>query len=181
MPKPSEEQVLSGWDEGLDFAEQKTRLEQSVITTRNQVLKAKWAILLIQLVNGSRIGEAVAAALEYAEHSKREVRVRAEKRQDNYMRLMIIPKVVRRYPDLKEVILGLNAAYGLTHVMVDFARRRGGFRSHGQRYAFITDVSDKEDRPAEFIAKMTGQKDAKVVIRYISQKKAEQALRERVN
>jgi hypothetical protein len=86
------------WDKAGD----KYTFESMLNVLRTKMEKSKndkeytyWAILLTQLVNGARIGEAVTAFLEFAKTGRREVRVRVEKQKAENLRLVIIPENIR--------------------------------------------------------------------------------------
>ena len=171
-----QELAFSGWDKNLDLKNTKQVLQEH-LTVRDKRKKAFFAILLVQLLNGSRVGEAVLAMRQWAEDGKKEQRVRVEKRKDKFMRLMIIPKEVRKSKQLKEWIL--NSEYmDLTDAVIQFSRRHLNWNTHALRYAFISDMS--EDTQPQVIAKLTGQKSLDMILRYTSTRKGEQKLRERI-
>jgi len=66
------ERVKSGWDSGLDYLE----TYQRILSHLNRTRKPQDVVLLIQLRNGSRIGEAVEALREFCNTGKTEVLVR---------------------------------------------------------------------------------------------------------
>lgn len=169
-----------GWDRGVDFDAEKARIIEAITTTRNRVEKAFYAIALVQLTNGTRRNEALNACFKWLEEGKREVRIRAQKRKDKYMRLVGIDPILYKYDSIKKGIADIQAMARPHDAYYYFCKSRLGHNTHCMRYAFISDVSNKDKHPAEFIAKMTGQKDSKVVVRYIQQKGAEDALRRRL-
>lgn len=172
--------MFYGWEKGLDFEETKIRLDTLVEETRDRWEKTMYGILLTDLVNGSRIGEAIDGIMLWAEGGKREVRVRAQKRKDKYMRLMIIPSTVRKYPIIAETALAMQAGYKNIRSNVKmFCQRKLGFNTHALRHAFITHAS--RTMPAQLIARVTGQKKLDMIIRYIESSAAEKVLRERIS
>lgn len=176
----SAEQVFySGWDRNLDFEKEKANLERLIPETKDIKRKAYFCIFLIQLANGSRIGEAVQAAKFYADNGARVQRVRVEKRKDKFMRLMIIPEVVRKEQGIREQIKAMNKKYAdLTDSCVQYCRRNLGYNTHAQRYAFVGRMAT-ELHPME-IAKLTGHKTLNYVLHYYQVKSAETKLNELV-
>jgi len=65
------ERVKSGWDSGLDYLE----TYQRILSHLNRTRKPQDVVLLIQLRNGSRVGEAVEALREFCNTGKTEVLV----------------------------------------------------------------------------------------------------------
>jgi len=52
-------------------------------------------VLLVQLRNGSRVGEAVEATVRFCEAGQDQVLVRVEKHRDGDQRLMVLPEELR--------------------------------------------------------------------------------------
>ena len=52
-------------------------------------------VLLVQLRNGSRVGEAIEATVRFCETGQDQVLVRIEKHKDNDTRLMVLPEELR--------------------------------------------------------------------------------------
>lgn len=176
----SEEEIsFQGWDRGIDYTAEHDALVQLVQTTRDRREKAFYAIALIQLTNGARRSEALEAAFTWAKNRKKEYRIRARKRQDKFKRLMVIPPLLSKYPALKKAFVALEQEPNPAKAYYYFLSSRLDHNTHCLRYAFISDVANREQRPGEFIAKMTGQKNPKVVLNYISQHAADKALRDR--
>lgn len=174
------EESFMGWDRGIDYQAKHDMLEQAIATTRDRREKGFYAVALIQLKNGARRSEALECAFEWAKSGKREYRIRARKRKDKFKRLMVIPPILSKYPVLKKAFTELEQEEHPAKAYYYFCSSRLGHNTHCMRYAFISDVANKEQKPGEFIAKMTGQKNPKVVLTYISQKAADMALRARV-
>ncbi|MFP3321024.1 MAG: hypothetical protein RXO24_10685, partial [Acidilobus sp.] len=63
------ERVKRGWDSGLDYNE----TYQKILSHLNRSKKPQDVVLLIQLRNGSRVGEAVEALRQFCETGKSEV------------------------------------------------------------------------------------------------------------
>lgn len=164
MPQePQESKAHFGWDKGLEYNTEKDRLTELVRKTRDRPDKAIYSVLLIQIVNGSRINEAVQAALLWAENGNREQRVRVQKLKDRYMRLMIIPKAVRDFKSIRGTLQTMSKEYkNPTGVIKEACRRKLSYNTHALRYAFISDAS--RTKPLQIIAKITGQKSMNTVL-----------------
>lgn len=173
-----QEQAFIGWDRNVDFNSEKARLEQAVAETRNRTEKSFYAIALLQLTNGCRRNETLAAAFLWAENPRRELRIKTEKRKDKYMRLVVIPEIFSKYDEtLKKGITDIQSMPRPHDAYYYFCTSRLGHNTHSMRYAFVGDASHKH--PVQLISKMTGQKSMDTVLRYVQQKEAEKALRER--
>lgn len=174
-------QAFLGWDRNLDFNEQKARLAELIRTTRKRRLKTMYCILYVQLVNGARISETLDACLLYAKNGNREQRVRARKRKDRYMRLVVIPAIVRRYPQVRPALLDMQKKYSdFLGVAKQFSRRYLKYNSHAQRYAFIGGAT-AGGMPAQAIAKVTGQKTLDMILHYTQRRAGEDGLRKLAN
>ena len=172
-----QEQAFSGWDKNLNFEEQEAYLIWYVKNIRNRQKKTRAAILLIQLVNGGRISEAIDCAFQWAETGKREQRVLARKRRkDKYMRLMIVPTLLNDYPQIREELAVYKKnTKNPANAMASWVKDNFKFNSHALRYSFIGRMSD--DTPAQVIAKMTGQKKLDMILHYTTRRAAEDKLR----
>ena len=179
------------WDSGIDYKKAyKTILkyintikEQKKLKTRSKKL-AKAIILLIQLRNASRIGEAIEAFRKFKEERKREVRVRVEKRKDGAERLMILPEEVK-IEDLDECDdenlypENLNDFCKRTFVFERVDGRHTRTTTHGLRYAAISELFSK-GISAPAVAKAIGRKKHEDIGRYFEQDLAEKILREQL-
>ncbi|ESQ26983.1 MAG: hypothetical protein OSP8Acid_00760 [uncultured Acidilobus sp. OSP8] len=67
--------VRRGWDSGLDFEEAYRRMLGHMLSPRSPYD----VVLLVQLRNGSRVGEAVEATVRFCEAGQDQVLVRVEK------------------------------------------------------------------------------------------------------
>jgi len=83
--------VRRGWDSGLDFEEAYRRILGHMLSARSPYD----VVLLVQLRNGSRVGEAVEATMRFCEAGQDLVLVRVEKHKDNDLRLMVLPEELR--------------------------------------------------------------------------------------
>ena len=94
------------WDDSVDFLEAKKVLSDAYKQLYDLNLmpyEAYVAILLIQLVNGARIGEAIRAFKLFVESGQREFQLRAEKRGNT--KFFIIPNIIKNRPSYRFVII----------------------------------------------------------------------------
>ncbi|WP_460130255.1 site-specific integrase, partial [Thermococcus prieurii] len=90
------------WDEGLDYEKTykllATELKRSrkKTTERSLVRRLYLMILLTQLRNGARVGEAIDFLVQVSEDFAREGYVRVEKRKDSRLRKMVLPKEITK-------------------------------------------------------------------------------------
>jgi hypothetical protein len=94
-------------------------------------------VLLVQLRNGSRVGEAVEATRQFCEAGQDLVLVRVEKHKGNDMRLMVLPEGLRSGEArrlLSEACSRLSALRNPKAAVKVYCRRTYGF----QHTAFAT-------------------------------------------
>jgi len=107
-------------------------------------------VLLVQLRNGSRIGEAIEAVRQFCETKAVAVRVRIEKHKGNDTRLMVLPEELRG-PEgrerLRQACLRLSRLRAPKHAIAVYCRKAYGFNTHSLRYAFITHLLSKGREP----------------------------------
>jgi len=181
-----------GWDNGLNFEYVKKRLIEDLKTER---LKRNYAgaigvafkkgnriaynsILLIQLLNGSRIGEAVEAAFAFLDNGLREQKVKVEKHKTEVYRLIIIPDAIKR-SDLSS-IEGSDAEK-VKNAVKAYAIRHFRFNTHSLRYAFITHLAIEQKQPVNLVARITEHSNINMLTRYIEQTQADDVLRKIIN
>ena len=171
------ERVKSGWDSGLDFLE----TYQKILSHLNRTRKPQDVVLLIQLRNGSRVGEAVEALREFCNTGKSEVLVRVEKHKNpNDLRTMVLPEELRKGQGrvlLEQACAWLSGVEKPKEAIKSYCRRTYGFNTHSLRYAFITYLSRK-GLPPQIIAKITFHKDINLISSYTQRKTAEDLLRD---
>lgn len=173
-----EEIAYSGWDKGLDYVEVRKDLEEKIKNEKDIRTRAWYSVFLIQIVNGSRIGEAAICAIQYSDNGKREQRVRVEKRKDKYMRLMVIPEVVRQKEIREELAVMAKVYKDIKDTASTMCRRLMAYNSHAHRYAFIGHMAN--EMTAQSIARLTGHTKLDLVLHYTSAKIAEAKLRDMV-
>jgi len=177
----TQEQAYLGWDKGLEYKDEKESLEHWVKSERNRKFKSYFVILLIQLRNASRISEAIEAFQFWCKNGKNEQRVRTRKRKpkNEFKRLMIIPKEVRKYKQLRKVSKEWPKDMKIMEDRIyRFCMAIFGYNTHALRYAGITFLSTKYK--IQIVAKQTGHTTMDHILKYTQQKKADQLLRDEI-
>jgi integrase len=171
------ERPKRGWDSGLDYSE----TYQRILSHLNRTRKPQDVVLLIQLRNGSRVGEAVEALRQFCETGKTEVYVRVEKHKDaKDQRLMVLPEELRKGQGkvLLESACGwLSSVEKPKAAVKEYCRRTYGFNTHSLRYAYITYMLSRGVNPT-IVAKITGHRSLEHILHYTERKTAEDLLRE---
>lgn len=178
------------WDKGLNFSQAKKEILKDLSTEkmkdgylrslgkenkRSQRI-AYDAILLIQLLNGARIGEAVSGAYGYINDGYREQAVRVEKRKNKeILRSIIIPSEISR-KDLENI--KDRDPEKVKQSVKTYAMRHFGFNTHSFRYAFITYMATERKQPVNVIARITEHTDVNMLTHYIEKRKATEILRD---
>ena len=169
--------VKSGWDSGLEYTETYQRILSHLNRTRNP----RDVVLLIQLRNGSRVGEAVEALREFCESGRTEVYVRIEKHRDpRDQRLMVLPEELRKGQGrvlLESACTWLSSVENAKEAVKSYCRRTYGFNTHSLRYSFITYMVSKGVSPS-LIARITGHSTLEHILHYTERKTSEDLLRE---
>lgn len=165
---------LFGWDRGLDYEKVYKQILNHYRDASRATSKAYDIVLLSQLRNGARVGEAITFIKKVAESRERELYVPVEKRKDGYERLMVLPKEIK----LRDV---LSLSYIIDQITVEkvatYCKYTYGFNTHSLRYAFISYMARKGTAP-QLIAKMTGHKGLDFILYYTQQIEAENLLKE---
>lgn len=165
---------IFGWDKGLDYEKVYKQILEHYKSTNRSTSKAYDIILLTQLRNGSRVGEAINFLQKVLEEEKPELYVKVEKRKDNFERLMVLPKEIR----LKDVLsLGYVLRKATVEKVSTYCKYTYNFNTHALRYAFISYMARKGVAP-QLIAKMTGHKGLDFILYYTQQVKAEELLKQ---
>jgi len=168
------------WDKGIDYDRTYRLFVKKLEEYRGKLHKVRGrrkfvmtAILLTQLANGSRVGEAYEAMEKFAVTRKREVLVRVRKHKNNDMRIMIIPKEIRISDATR--IRAVLPEVSLVSVKV-FCIREFGFNTHSLRYAFVSHLNAKGVSP-QVIAKITKHTNLRYIITYTQEKQAYEILK----
>lgn len=157
--------VEGTWDRGVDYELAKAEFERKLRTEHNDRRYSNWATLLIQLVNGSRVSEAVDAWNEFLKTGTRDLTVRVRKHKRLEHRRMIIPSSVEQK--------GIPKTPGGIEV---FAIRHG-FNTHSLRYSFVGYMGGVKKEPPQVIAKITHHKKLDRIVGYTQQKVADDLLK----
>jgi len=163
------------WDYSVDFLEAKKVLVNAYKELYNMNLmpyEVYVAILIIQLINGSRIKEAIRAFKTFVESNQREFQLEAEKHGNN--RFFVIPDVVKNRLSYKSVLMisddNLEARIRM------FTLKYLKTNTHSLRYSLISYLAKNAVDPA-LIAKITGHKKLDRIINYTQTKDAIEILR----
>ena len=168
------------WDMSVDFIEMRDRflgdlrkLRGGELTYRRLREICYTVILLVQLLNGCRISEAIEGVRKAVNQNKSEVYVRVRRQRDN-MRLIVIPSFIDEY------------LLGLVRLIIPFVNRdsvrmyckyRYGINTHSLRYAFIRYLGEK-GYSVQAIASITQHKNLNYILKYVQRKAGEDILRE---
>ncbi len=158
------------WDDSVDFLEAKKVLTDAYKKLYDLNLmpqEAYVAILLIQLVNGSRIGEAIRAFKTFVESGQREFQLQAEKRGN--MKFFIIPNIIKNRPSYRSVLT--ISDYDLKARIRMFTKKYLKCTTHSLRYACVSFLAKNGTDPA-IIAKITGHTDVRRIVQYTQLKDA---------
>jgi len=158
------------WDYSVDFLEAKKALTSAykqLFDLNLMPYEAYVAILLIQLVNGSRIREAIRAFKTFVESNQREFQLQAEKHGN--MKFFIIPDVIKNRQSYR--LISTIPDDKLANRIRMFALKYLKCNTHSFRYALISFLAKNGTDPA-IIAKITGHKELKRIIQYTQLKDA---------
>jgi site-specific recombinase XerD len=169
-----EECVRRGWDACVDYKEAYSEILGHLYRTGHP-----WdVVLLVQLRNGSRIGEAIEAVRQFCETKATAVRVRIEKHKEGDTRLMALPEELRGKEGreyLAQACLRLVKVKNPKSAIKVYCKATYGFNTHSLRYAFITYLLSKGVNPS-LVAKLTGHKNLSYILHYTELKTAEDIL-----
>jgi integrase len=166
--------VRRGWGSGLDFEEAYRRMLGHMLSSRSPYD----VVLLVQLRNGSRMGEAVEATVRFCEAGQDQVLVRVEKHRDGDQRLMVLPEELRSGEGrrlLKEACAALSALRNPKAAVKVYCRRAYGFNTHSLRYAFVWCLLKRGVSPS-IVAKITGHRSLDHILHYTEVRLAEEVL-----
>ena len=170
----SEGCVRRGWDSCVDYRKAYGEILSHLIKTGHPYD----VVLLIQLRNGSRIGEAIEATKQFCNTKDYTVRVKVEKHKGTDTRLMVLPEELRDRQGrdyLAQACLRLSKTKNPRDTVREYCRVTYGYNTHSLRYAFITYMLSKGVSPS-FVAKITGHKNLSHILHYTETKTAEDLL-----
>jgi integrase len=165
-----------GWDKGIDYDFYRGWFERNLKHTRSDKRYAYTAILYTQLLNGSRISEAVRAIMEFVKTGSRELKVRLSKRRRDDHRLIIVPELIDRNRCIWICDIGEDR---IVKRVKTFCRAKYHVNTHSLRYSFITHLLKINVNPS-IIAKITKHSKLDFILTYTQEKEAEKILRENV-
>jgi integrase len=170
---------LSGWDKGLDFEATLRKLLEYRKFIRGRVLRPRYRaslrdvnILILALVNGLRISEAIECYYMWLESNGAESRfnVKLAKSKDRY-RLCLVPEIF----DKVDLAATKNLPRPRKQALNNFSRRNFGFNTHSLRYAFINYLLARGvDAPT--VSRIVGHKNLDTILSYIQSKRAHETL-----
>jgi len=166
--------VRRGWDACVDYKEAYSQILGHLYRTGHP-----WdVVLLVQLRNGSRIGEAIEAVRQFCESKATAVRVRIEKHKEGDTRLMVLPEELRGKEGkeyLAQACLRLAKVKNPKSAVKVYCKATYGFNTHSLRYAYITYLLSKGVNPS-LVAKITGHRNLSYILHYTELKTAEDIL-----
>jgi integrase len=174
-PVPDREAcVRRGWDACVDYKEAYSQILGHLYKTGHP-----WdVVLLVQLRNGSRVGEAIEAVRQFCETKATAVRVRIEKHKEGDTRLMVLPEELRGKEGkeyLAQACLRLAKVKNPKSAVKVYCKATYGFNTHSLRYAYITYLLSKGVNPS-LVAKITGHRNLSYILHYTEMKTAEDIL-----
>jgi len=158
------------WDDSVDFLEAKKVLTSAYKQLYDMNLmpyEAYVAILLIQLINGARIGEAIRAFKSFVESGQREFQLQAEKKGN--MKFFIIPDTIKNRQSYR-LVLTIPDDMLQARIRM-FTKKYLRCTTHSLRYAVISFLAKNGTDPA-IIAKVTGHKKLDRIVQYTQLKDA---------
>jgi integrase len=167
------------WDYSVDFLEAKkvlTNAYKQLFDLNLMPYEAYVAILLIQLLNGSRIKEAIRAFKRFIESGEREFQLQAQKHGN--MKPFVIPDVIKNRQTYR-LILTISDDKLEARIRM-FALKYLKCNTHSLRYALISHLAKEAVDPA-IIAKITGHTKMERIIQYTQTKDAIEILRKLVS
>jgi len=170
----SEGCVRQGWDSCVDYRQAYSQILSHLYKTGHP-----WdVVLLVQLRNGARIGEAVEATKAFCSTKDYTVRVRVEKHKGNDTRLIVLPEELRDRQGreyLAQACIKLSKVKDAVNAVKLYCKRTFGFNTHSLRYAYITYMLSKGVNPS-LVAKITGHKNLSHILHYTELRTAEDLL-----
>jgi integrase len=168
-----------GWDKGVDFLKMRKELNKRLKEAKERGKTKQfcyYAVLMIQLINGSRIGEAIEFFTKVVKEGVKEAEIQLEKHKQGETRKMNLPEELK--PKELRVCLYITeeGKEKLKKRLKTFCRYNLGINTHSLRYAFVSHLA-KKGYPAQIIAKITGHKNLRHILTYTQKKLAEEVLK----
>ncbi|MEO3994088.1 MAG: tyrosine-type recombinase/integrase [Desulfurococcaceae archaeon TW002] len=160
-----------GWDKEVDYEYMFSLLSRNIRNVKRKLIKRCYdSVLLVQLRNGARISEAVAAYLQFLSNRGRRQEVFVAKHRDGTRRLIVVPEEVLACHEFASIPVDK-----LIHRIKNYSIREYGINTHSLRYAFVTFLIEKGVNPV-LVAKITQHKNIRHLLTYTQQKAADQLL-----
>ncbi len=166
---------MRSWDRGIDYEYAYTMLTR-LLHSNDTTTKCYSAVLLLQLRNGLRVGEAVDAFKTFIKTGKREFNIRVEKKKKPDERLVVVPVELDDNIRFGCIDLAPLPKNTLVNRVKNWCRQKLGFNTHSLRYAFITYLLRQGVNPS-IIAKITHHSKLDFILSYTQSKTAENVLR----
>lgn len=168
------------WDRNVEYPKMYSHLVGLLARERNKKRKYYLIVLLTQLRNGSRVGEAIDFINKIAiEGFERSGYVRVEKKKKPALRKMVLPKEISEedIDDVRSIAIVFSklSRKKRTRRVSDWARLNLGINTHSLRYSMITWLAKNGVSPS-IIAKITGHSKLDYLIVYTQKKLAEEIL-----
>jgi len=170
---------LGSWDRGLDLEATLKRLLEYRKFIRQRVLRPRYRaalrdvnILVLALVNGLRISEAIDCYYLWLESNGAQdsFNVKLAKSRGRF-RLCLVPSIF----DKVDLAATKNLPRPRKQALNNFSRRNFGFNTHSLRYAFINYLLSRGvDVP--LVSKIVGHKNLDTILSYIQSKRAHETL-----
>jgi site-specific recombinase XerD len=170
-----------GWDKGLDFKETLKKLlafkkwvrSSPEMTETRRVQLRNVNILLLALLNGLRISEAIECYYKWLENpSVREITVRVAKSKREKYRMCIAEGL-----DSTDHRLTKDLERPRPGALQSWCLERFGFNTHSLRYAFINHMLQQGYDPAT-VSRIIAHSKLETILSYIQEKRAREALAE---
>jgi integrase len=170
---------LSGWDKGLDLEATLRKLLEYRKFIRGRILRPRYRaalrdvnILILALVNGLRISEAIDCYYQWLESNGAQdsFNVKLAKSKGRF-RLCLVPSIF----DKVDLAATKNLPKPRKQALNNFSRRNFNFNTHSLRYAFINYLLSRGvDAPT--VSKIVGHKNLDTILSYIQSKRAHETL-----
>jgi Phage integrase family. len=177
--------VLGKWDHGLDFIQARLVLENyiknmaalliSTLPNKHKINGSKFvyaSAAYIQLLNGTRVSEAIEALKIYVETKKIDIVIKAKK--TNVDRFVRIPELIRNYQSLYDVYRDIVMRLESYHLK-NFLKLNFGWNTHSLRYAFIR-YSIERGVPADVLSILIGHVKLDTTLNYARKIRADKIL-----
>lgn len=166
------EKLKGTWDRRLNYEATFSKLKDALDKAESKKSKAYIQILLIQLVNGGRISEAVDAYEQFLKTNERKVYVRVRKR--NVERIMFIPDFI------EPIELDFSDKKKLRNRIIVYSLEKFNHNTHSLRHGFVTYMVFEKNMNPAVVGKIIGHKNLSHLLTYISSLVAERSLEDHV-